>query len=255
MPDHTIGKHDEWSAARAELLEREQELGELDEELAKQRMELPWVRGEKEYTFDTEDGKKTLVELFDRRSQLLIYHLMFGPTYDAACPGCTGLADHLDAALVHMNNRDVTLMCISRAPIEKLKAYKQRMGWTFPWASSFASDFNFDFDFSHTEEQMKASELAKEIAEAPDWLRDWADSVGTDLASGMAESPVGTSSPARTEASTTRTRAPLPTAFCSRPTTPSCSTRSRPGETSTSRSAATTSTRGRGVFGATIGPG
>jgi len=189
MSNHTIGTREEWSAGRAKLLEREQELGRLDEELEKQRMELPWVPVEKEYTFDTEEGKKTLVELFDGRSQLLIYHLMFGPSYEAACPGCTGLADHLDAALVHMNNRDVTLMCISRAPIEKLSAYKLRMGWKFPWASSFASDFNFDFDFSHTEEEMKTGELAKEVAEAPDWLKEWADNVGTDLASGMAESP------------------------------------------------------------------
>jgi predicted dithiol-disulfide oxidoreductase (DUF899 family) len=189
MPNHKIGTREEWSAARAKLLEREQKLGQLDEELEKQRKELPWVPVEKEYTFDTEEGKKTLLELFDGRSQLLIYHLMFGPSYEAACPGCTGLADHLDAALVHMNNRDVTLMCISRAPVEKLGAYKRRMGWKFPWASSFASDFNFDFDFSHTEEEMKTGELAKEVAEAPGWLKDWAESVGTDLASGMAESP------------------------------------------------------------------
>src|SRR5207248_9622865 len=127
-----------------ELHEGEQELGKLAEEPAKQRQELPWVRVEKEYTFDTEEGKKTLSELFDGRSQLLICHLMFGPTYEAACPGCTGLADHFDAALVHLNNRDVTLMCVSRAPIEKLQAYKQRMGWKFPWASSFASDFSFE---------------------------------------------------------------------------------------------------------------
>jgi predicted dithiol-disulfide oxidoreductase (DUF899 family) len=189
MPGHTVGTREEWATARQELLEREKELGSLDEELAKQRQELPWVRVEKEYTFDTEQGKKTLVDLFDGRSQLLIYHLMFGPTYEAACPGCTGLADHLDAALVHLNNRDVTLMCVSRAPIEKLEAYKQRMGWKFPWASSFASDFSFDFDMAFTPEQMATGELAKMVAEADDWLKDWADNVGTDLASGMAESP------------------------------------------------------------------
>jgi predicted dithiol-disulfide oxidoreductase (DUF899 family) len=189
MPKHKVGTRAEWSKARKALLEREQELGKLDEELAKQRLELPWVRVEKEYTFDTEEGKKTLVELFDGRSQLLIYHLMYGPTYGAACPGCTGLADHLDAALPHMNNRDVTLMCISRAPIEKLQAYKQRMGWKFPYVSSFGSDFNFDFDFAFTPEQMATGELAKMVANADDWLKDWADNVGTDLASGMAESP------------------------------------------------------------------
>jgi len=187
MPTHKIGTQEEWAAARKELLEREQELGQLDEELAKLRQELPWVPVEKEYTFDTEQGKKTLVELFEGRSQLLIYHLMFGPTYEAACPGCSGLADHLDATLAHLNNRDVTLICISRAPIEKLQAYKQRMGWNFPYVSSFASDFNFDFAF--TQEQMATGELAKMVAEADDWLKDWAENIGTDLASGMAESP------------------------------------------------------------------
>jgi predicted dithiol-disulfide oxidoreductase (DUF899 family) len=189
MTTHKVGTRGEWAAARKELLEREQELGKLDEELAKQRQDLPWVPVEKEYTFDTEEGKKTLAELFDGRSQLLIYHLMFGPTYEAACPGCSGLADHFDPMLVHLNNHDVTLICISRAPIEKLQAYKRRMGWTFPWVSSYASDFNFDFDFAFTQEQMATGELAKMVAEAEDWLKDWAENVGTDLASGMAESP------------------------------------------------------------------
>jgi predicted dithiol-disulfide oxidoreductase (DUF899 family) len=114
---------------------------------------------------------------------------MFGPTYEAACPGCTGLADHFDGALVHLNNRDVTLMAISQAPIEKLRAYKRRMGWTFPYVSSCGSDFNFDFDFAFTKEQMATGELAKMVEEAPEWLNDWAENVGTDLASGMAESP------------------------------------------------------------------
>jgi predicted dithiol-disulfide oxidoreductase (DUF899 family) len=189
MPGHKVGTREQWSEARKELLERERELANLDEKLAKQRAELPWVPVEKEYTFDTETGRTTLAELFDGRSQLLIYHLMFGPTYEAACAGCTGLADHLDAALVHVNNRDVTLICVSRAPIEKLRAYKRRMGWTFPWASSFASDFNFDFDFAFTPEQMATGELARLVAEAGDWLEDWAADVGTDLASGMAEAP------------------------------------------------------------------
>ena len=186
---HKVGTAAEWSAASAALLEREQELGKLDEELAKQRQELPWVRVESEYTFDTDGGKKTLVELFEGRPQLLIYHLMFGPKYAAACPGCTGLADHFDAALVHLNNRDVTLIAISRAPIEKLQAYKQRMGWKFPYVSSFGSDFNFDFDFALTPEQMATGEVAKIVADPPDWLTVWAKNVGTDLASGMAESP------------------------------------------------------------------
>ena len=189
MLKHAVGTREEWSAAVKELHEREHELGTLDEELAKQRQDLPWVLVEKEYTFETEEGQKTLAELFDGRSQLLIYHLMFGPSYEAACPGCTGLADSFDGTLVHLNNRDVTLMAISRAPIEKLRAYKRRMGWQFPYVSSFGSDFNFDFDFAFTPEQMATGELAKMVAEADDWLKDWADNVGTDLASGMAESP------------------------------------------------------------------
>ncbi len=189
MAKHKVGTQEEWAAAREELLKREQELGSLDEELAKQRQDLPWVPVEKEYTFDTDEGKKTLPELFDGRSQLLIYHLMFGPSYELACPGCTGLADHFDATLVHLNNRDVTLMAISRAPIEKLQAYKRRMGWRFPYVSSFGSDFNFDFDFTATPEQMATEEFTNMVAEADDWLKDWADNVGTDLASGMAESP------------------------------------------------------------------
>jgi predicted dithiol-disulfide oxidoreductase (DUF899 family) len=189
MPEHTVGTREGWKTAVAAVHEREQELGRLDEEIAKQRQEVPWVRVEKEYVFDTEDGKKTLPELFDGRSQLLVYQLMFGPTYEAACPGCTGLADHFDGALPHMNARDITLMAISRAPIEKLSAYKQRMGWKFPYVSSFETDFNFDFDASFTQEQMASGELKKMVDEADDWLKDWADDVGTDLAHGMAESP------------------------------------------------------------------
>ncbi len=189
MSQHNVGTREEWKAAVGALHEREQELGRLDEELARRRRELPWVRVEKKYRFDTEEGKKTLAELFDGRSHLLIYHLMFGPTYEAACPGCTGLADHFDGALVHLNNSDVTLIAISRAPIEKLAAYKRRMGWQFPYVSSYGSDFNFNFDFAFTEERMATSELAKIVAEADDWLKNWADNVGTDLAHGMAESP------------------------------------------------------------------
>jgi predicted dithiol-disulfide oxidoreductase (DUF899 family) len=171
MPKHRVGTREDWAAARQALHEREQELGSLDEELAKQWAELPWVPVEKEYVFDTEEGRKTLAELFDGRSQLLIYHLMFGPTYEAACPGCTGLADHFDAALVHLWNRDVTLIAISRAPL------------------TYGTDFNFDFDFALTEEQMATGEMAGMVAEAPEWLHDWADNVGTDLAHGMAEAP------------------------------------------------------------------
>jgi predicted dithiol-disulfide oxidoreductase (DUF899 family) len=189
MTNHKVGTREEWEAVRKEVHAREQELGNLDEELAKQRSELPWVPVEKEYTFDTDEGPKTLAELFGGRSQLLIYHLMFGPSYQAACPGCTGLADHFDAALVHLNHRDVTLLAISRAPLEKLQAYKQRMGWQFPYVSSFGSDFNVDFGFAYTDEQMASGELAKMVEEAPEWLSEWAENVGTDLASGMAENP------------------------------------------------------------------
>jgi predicted dithiol-disulfide oxidoreductase (DUF899 family) len=188
MPNKVVSR-DEWEVAVENVHERERELGKLDEEIAKERQQLPWVRVEKEYTFDTEDGKKTLVELFDGRSQLLIYQLMFGPTYEAACPGCTGLADGFDGALPHVNARDITLIAISRAPIEKLKAYKRRLGWTFPYVSSYNNDFNFDFDFAHTEEQMAQGALKKMVDEADDWLHDWAKNVGTDLAHGMAESP------------------------------------------------------------------
>src|SRR5216110_1610240 len=130
MPKHKVGTREEWSAARKELHEREQELGKLDEELAKRRQDLPWVPVEKEYSFDTEDGKKTLPELFDGRSQLLVYNIMFGPDYTVgACPGCTNLADELDGGIVHLNHRDVTLICFSRAPIDRLSTYKKRMGW------------------------------------------------------------------------------------------------------------------------------
>jgi predicted dithiol-disulfide oxidoreductase (DUF899 family) len=189
MTKHQVGTREQWEAATRALHEREQELGSLDEELANQRSRLPWVRVEKDYGFETDDGPKTLAELFDGRSQLLIYHLMFGPSYQAACPGCTGLADHFDATVAHLNHRDVTLIAISRAPLEKLQAYKERMGWHFPYVSSFGSDFNFDFGFAFTEAEMASGELAKMVEEAPPWLDDWADNVGTDLASGMAESP------------------------------------------------------------------
>jgi predicted dithiol-disulfide oxidoreductase (DUF899 family) len=189
MATHNVGTREEWDEARKRLREREEELGRLDEEIAKERQELPWVRVEKEYTLDTEDGKKTLSELFDGRSQLLIYQLMFGPTYEAACPGCTALADGFDGVLPHLNARDVTLIAISRAPIEKLSAYKRRMGWKFPYISSYDSDFNFDFDGSRTEEQMALPEMAKMVEEADDWLKGWADNVGTDLEHGMAENP------------------------------------------------------------------
>jgi predicted dithiol-disulfide oxidoreductase (DUF899 family) len=189
MTDHAVVSREEWLEARGKLLEEEQEHAARSEELAAKRRELPWVRVEKEYEFDADEGPKTLAELFDWRSQLLIYHLMFGPDYSGACPGCTNLADQLDGGVIHLNHRDVTLMCISRAPIEKLQAYKQRMGWEFPWVSSYGSDFNFDFGFAFTEEDQKAPEFREMLDEPPDWLEDWAQQVGTDLPTGLEEGP------------------------------------------------------------------
>jgi predicted dithiol-disulfide oxidoreductase (DUF899 family) len=144
-----VGTREEWLAARVELLEREKELTRRSDELARQRAELPWVPVEKEYVFDTEEGTKTLAELFDGRSQLLVYHFMFGPTVEGwpevGCPGCSFTADSLDGSVVHLVHHDVTFVAVSRAPLERLNAYKQRMGWRFPWVSYDGSDFNLDF--------------------------------------------------------------------------------------------------------------
>ena len=154
MPEHTIGTREDWQAAREQLAKLEAEQAQRNEEIKQQRLALPWVPVEKEYEFDTEDGTKTLAELFDGRSQLLAYNVMFGPDYTlGACPGCTSLADGLNGSLVHLNHRDVTLICFSRAPIERLTAYKQRMGWEFPYVSTYNSDFAFDFGLALTEQQ------------------------------------------------------------------------------------------------------
>jgi predicted dithiol-disulfide oxidoreductase (DUF899 family) len=155
MTEPRIGTREEWLAARKELLAREKAHTREADELARQRRELPWVRVEKEYTFDTGDGPKTLAELFDGRSQLLVYHFMFGPAYEAGCPACSSIADGFNGPHVHLANRaDIAFTAISRAPLEKLQAYKRRMGWTFPWASSFGSDFNYDYTASFTLEQI-----------------------------------------------------------------------------------------------------
>jgi predicted dithiol-disulfide oxidoreductase (DUF899 family) len=180
---------DEWKAAVQGVHKREEDLARLDEAIAKERQGLPWLPIEREYVFETEDGKKTLVELFDGRSQLLVYHLMFGPTYEAACPGCTALADGFDGVVPHLNARNITLIALSRAPIEKLTAYKQRMGWKFPYVSSYGTDFSFDVDFAATDEMMKSGELAKLVAEPGDFLEQWAKDVGTDLEQGLREFP------------------------------------------------------------------
>src|SRR5881396_3032691 len=152
MTKHRTGTRKEWLAARLELLEAEKELTRRSDELARQRQELPWVRIDKEYRLETDDGLATLADLFQGRSQLLIYHFMFGPEYTAGCPSCSAIADGFDGSVVHLANHDVTLCAVSRAPLPKLQAYKQRMGWSFPWASSFESDFNYDFHTSHSKE-------------------------------------------------------------------------------------------------------
>ncbi len=154
MAEHRTGTREEWEAARAELAKLEAEQAERGREITTKRRELPWVPIEREYEFDTEDGRKTLAELFDGRSQLLAYNIMYGSDYSlGACPGCSNLADQLDGAVVHLNHRDVTLICFSRAPLDRLRAYKERMGWRFPWVSTYGSDFPFDFGFAMTEEQ------------------------------------------------------------------------------------------------------
>jgi predicted dithiol-disulfide oxidoreductase (DUF899 family) len=155
MTTHSTGTREQWLAARLQLLDAEKELTRRSDELVKQRQELPWVRIDKQYQFDTDEGKASLSELFQGRSQLMVYHLMFGPDFSAACPSCSAIADGLNAAQIHLANHDVMLMAISRAPLAKLQAYKQRMGWTFPWASSFGSDFNFDFSVYFTEDQQR----------------------------------------------------------------------------------------------------
>jgi predicted dithiol-disulfide oxidoreductase (DUF899 family) len=155
MTKHSTATRREWLAARLELLAAEKELTRRSDELARRRQELPWVRLDKEYRFETDDGNASLVDLFRGRSQLLVYHFMFGPTYTAGCPSCSAIADGFDGSVVHLANHDVTLMAVSRAPIAKLQAFKRRMGWTFPWASSLDGDFNFDFNVQVTEEQQR----------------------------------------------------------------------------------------------------
>ena len=161
MPEHPVVAPDEWVAARRELLVREKELTRLTDELTRQRMALPWTRVEQDYVFATEDGPRTLAELFDGRSQLFVYHFMFGPDWEAGCESCSFAADEFARGIVHLNARDVTMVCVSRAPIEKLAAYRRRMGWDFTWASAHDTTFNFDFGVSFTPEQ-QAGEAAAE---------------------------------------------------------------------------------------------
>jgi predicted dithiol-disulfide oxidoreductase (DUF899 family) len=155
VPEHQTGTREEWLAARLELLDAEKELTRRGDELARRRRELPWVPVDKDYRFETDEGEASLADLFRGRSQLLIYHFMFGPDYTAGCPACSAIADGFNGSHVHLQNHDVMMMAVSRAPIAAIQAYKQRMGWTFPWASSHDTDFNYDFNVSVTEEQQR----------------------------------------------------------------------------------------------------
>jgi predicted dithiol-disulfide oxidoreductase (DUF899 family) len=157
MMKHMTMTREEWLRARLQLLLEEKELTRRGDELARRRQELPWVRVDKEYRFETDEGRASLADLFRGRSQLLVYHFMFGPDYTAGCPSCSAIADGFDGFVVHLANHDVTLSAVSRAPLAKLQEYKARMGWTFPWASSLGGDFNFDFNVSFTEEQQRAA--------------------------------------------------------------------------------------------------
>jgi predicted dithiol-disulfide oxidoreductase (DUF899 family) len=191
MAEHTTGTREEWQAARAELAKLEAEYAELEQKVTAQRRQLPWVQVEKEYEFDTEDGKKTLAELFEGRSQLLAYNIMFGPDYEVgACPGCTSLGDELDGPRLHLGHRDVTLICFSRAPIDRLLAYKQRMGWQFPYVSTYGSDFPFDFGLALTPEQAQQIPQLKQLIDEPEpFLQDWSRQVGAKLEDGLREAP------------------------------------------------------------------
>jgi predicted dithiol-disulfide oxidoreductase (DUF899 family) len=185
MTDHNFGTHEAWLAAREKLLVAEKEHTRRGDELARQRRELPWLRIDKEYAFQTEAGSKTLAELFEGRTQLVIYHFMFGPDYEAGCPVCSSIADSFNGVIAHLAARDVTMICVSRAPLERLVAYRQRMGWAFNWASSYQSDFNVDFERVRTTDQLSA------------WLGDeeppvpsrFASQCGTDLFGYLSEGP------------------------------------------------------------------
>jgi predicted dithiol-disulfide oxidoreductase (DUF899 family) len=202
MTDHKTGTREEWLAARRELLDAEKELTRRGDELARRRQELPWVRIEKDYRFETGEGSASLADLFRGRSQLLIYHFMFGPEYTAGCPACSAIADGFNGFVPHLENHDVEMMAVSRAPIAAIQAYKSRMGWTFPWASSFGTDFNFDFGTSYTEEQQRQGPVEYNfqsrdmtpVLEAGDEspVAAVAAMTGTDVATYLREAP-GTS--------------------------------------------------------------
>src|SRR5919202_4949500 len=199
MTDHKIGTREEWLAARLELLKAEKALTRRSDELAQWRQRLPWVRIDKEYRFETDEGMVSLADLFRGHSQLLIYHFMFGPKYSGGCRACSAIADGFNGFAVHLENHDVAMIAVSRAPIAAIQGYKRRMGWTFPWASSFGSDFNFDFNVSITEEQQRGgiveynyaarevTPVAKPEGEGP--VATMAAMTGTDTATYTREAP------------------------------------------------------------------
>lgn len=186
MVQRKVATREEWLAAREALLVQEKELTRRGDQLAAERRDLPWVPIEKEYRFDTDTGSKTLAELFDGRSQLIAYHFMFGPAYAAGCPVCSSAADTFNGAVPHLNARDVTFTCISRAPLDKLQAYRRRMGWSFPWASSYRSDYNFDLEISRPEEVTRGF-LADGV---PPVATRLAQECGTEPAAYLSEAPV-----------------------------------------------------------------
>ena len=166
-PNHEIVSRKEWLAARKALLTLEKEETKLRDRVRAERLTLPWVRIDKTYTFDTPEGRRSLADLFDGRSQLIVYHFMYGPDWEAGCPGCSFLADHIDGMLPHLNHHDVTMIAVSRAPLEKLTAYRKRMGWRFPWVSSNGSDFNFDYHVSFTKEELASGKVMYNYRETP----------------------------------------------------------------------------------------
>ena len=196
MTTHNTGTREEWLKARLKLLEAEKELTHRSDEVARRRQELPWVRIDKEYRFETDDGRASLKDLFHGRSQLLVYHFMFGPDYTAGCPSCSAIADGFNGFAVHLANHDVMLWAVSRAPLAKLQAFKRRMGWTFPWASSFGSDFNPDFSVGFTEDQQRREGgIEYNYQREPAWQSDGGDvdkmaaMTGTDTATYIRERP------------------------------------------------------------------
>jgi predicted dithiol-disulfide oxidoreductase (DUF899 family) len=198
MTTHMTGTRKEWLAARLELLEAEKELTRRSDELARRRQELPWVRVDKAYRFETDEGSISLADLFKGRSQLLVYHFMFGPDWQAGCVSCSAVADGFNGIVVHLQNHDVAFSVVSRAPLAKLQAYKRRMGWSFPWASSLGGDFNFDFNVSFTEEQQRAGSIdynyergghAMDLTPVPEPVVQLAAMSGTDAPSYSRDRP------------------------------------------------------------------